>query len=186
MHSSNRSKSLSLSISLLIVLFIAVGCESRWNYQYRLDDKELRPYAAMYQVDREQYCLSELDPLSEVAIHNASYEYGSYEEEDPDVVIHLRRNNMTKSIAFAREDGGYVWIGEAETHYSGRTFYGVDGQEEEKIFIGYNLRQFGTWGSAGLTIHYFSEENEGFPDSLTCDEALLMIESWKRQAQPGN
>ena len=118
------------------------------HHQYRLDDPELSPYAAMLQVDREQVCLTEIDPDSEVEVVDASYE-----GEEVDVVLHVRSDWVSRSVAFAWEDGEYVWIGEAETHYSGRTYVNFEGTEErEMIFVSYHerARSLGTGGADNL------------------------------------
>jgi hypothetical protein len=69
-----------------------------------LNDAQLSPYATMLQVDREQVCLTEIDSDSEVEVVNVSYE-----GEEADVVLYLRSDRATRSVAFAWEDGEYVW-----------------------------------------------------------------------------
>lgn len=158
-------------------------------YQYSLDDEKFLPYASMYQVDRERYCLTEIDPDSEVAIFRAPPESEGY-----DVRLALRADHTVRVITFVWESGKYIWIGEGETHYSGQTYMDWDGgPAREALRIIYNEREFGSSGDysgpVGLNIEYLGNrwcEKEDDPAICqwvfpTCDEALSLIQEWERE-----
>ncbi len=160
---------------MILLVFLLPHCCTRsadQYYQYSLNDPELLPYAAMYEVDREEYCLSEIDPDSRVSI------LISDDNEGPDAVLDMRSDDWTyRSIAFVWEGGRYVWIGEGETHYSGRTYETPDGILPEEITIEYNDREVGYWGPAGLFIWYHGPD-ESLLD-LTCERAWSVIQAWE-------
>jgi hypothetical protein len=143
------------SIPICVALFIAVGCGRTPQYKYSLSDEKLLPYAAMYQVDREQYCLTEIDAASDVAVFRASSESAGY-----DVQLALHTNQTIRVITFVYEDGRYIWIRESETHYSGQTYMDWDGGPvQEELRITYTEREFGQSGThysgpVGLNISY--------------------------------
>ncbi|MFQ6102530.1 MAG: hypothetical protein ACE5OS_15060 [Anaerolineae bacterium] len=152
-------------------------------YRYSLDDKVLAPYGAMYQVDREQCCLTEIDPDSRVVI-----EYGSLTSEGFSIKLHMISDNqMTfRTVTFAREHDEYVWIGEAETHYSGLVYVDPDeGHLKEHLSILCNEREFDNSGPLGLDIMYWGPDDSIWL-SPTCEEALSLIETWKTENATGD
>ncbi len=175
--SVREKRLLCLVVSLL--LFVVFGCGSITNrYRYKLNDKELLPYKSMYKVDREQYCLTEIDPDSQVRIEKTTCP-----GEGCDVKLHLRSDQTNadtdRVITFIWEDDEYVWIGEQETHCSGQTFMHPDGEIEECITIIYRARKFDYSGSTGLSILYNGiDENIPPWPLLTCEQALSIIRVW--------
>ncbi len=175
-----REEKRTVLVTVVLVLLAAGLCCNRppfveEYYRYSLDDKVLSPYGAMYQVDREQCCLAEIDPDSRVAI-----EYGSLTSEGFSIKLHMISNNqMTfRTVAFAREHDEYVWIGEAETHYSGLVYVDPnEGHLKEHLSILCNEREFDNSGPLGLHISYYGP-NETISIFPTCEEALSLIEVW--------
>ena len=172
---SPRETALIFLFSILVSVFIAFGCsdpEGIAGGPYSLDDKKLLPFAAMYKVDREQFCLTEIDQDSRVEIERDSRRSHGY-----DVMLHLSSNGVTRTIAFVLEDDQYVWIGEQEAHYSGRKYMTPDGELREYIAITYHERKYGAGGMVGQRITY-SGDDESIPRELTCEQASPYIRAW--------
>ena len=135
-----------------------------------MDDGRLLPFAAMYEIDRDSLCLTEIDPDSEVyidALGGRGY----------DVVLQLHNGNVSRTIAFILEGGRYVWIGEQEVHRSGRKFVTPDGTLPELIAITYHEREYGfSHEPPGLIISYQGESE--ITSGLTCEQALTYIREW--------
>lgn len=172
-----KEKLLVLPFLILVSLFVAFGCSdpsgSGSRGPYSLDDEELLPFAAMYEIDREQFCLTEIDRDSKVQIQRDPYKDGG-----SDVALHIYNDRVSRTVAFVWEDGQYVWIGEQETHYSGRTFMTPDGELLEKIVVTYHERPYGAGSEiTGLMISYVGE-GESIPIRPTCDQVRPYIREW--------
>jgi hypothetical protein len=154
----------------LILLSTTLGCHDPSGLRGRrfsLDDEALRPFAAMYEIDRTQYCLTEIDPDS--IVHIETWDYY-------DVVLHIEGYRTYRTVSFVQEQGEYVWIGEQESHRSGRTYMTPDGELSEQIVISYFEREVDLV-PVGLTITY-AGAHEDISANPTCEEALQVIRDW--------
>ena len=95
-----------------------------------------------------------------------------------DVMLHMHSDKIYRTVAFVRENGEYVWIGEQETHYSGRTFVTPDGEIREQISITYHDSDYGASSGIIGSIIVYTGEDESIPSVLTCEQATLYIEEW--------
>ncbi len=137
---------------------------------YSLDDEALLPFAMMYQVDRKQFCLTEIPQHARVKIKETS-KYEGY-----DVILYIRDDKVSRSVFFAWENEQYVWIGERENHYSGREFMTPDGKMQERIKISYFERKVDDT-IKGAYISYIGRDGS-IPSLPTCDQALTYIREW--------
>jgi hypothetical protein len=161
-------------ILLLILFCTTLGCHDPSGLggrRFSLDDETLLPFAAMYEIDRDQYCLTEIDPDSMVHIERRDYGDYSY-----DVILHIESDRTYRTVVFVQEQGEYVWIGEQESHYSGRTYMTPDGELDEHIVVTYDERAI-TSQPTGLSIFYAGVYEE-IPANPTCQEALQVIRDW--------
>ena len=165
---------LALSVCFCLLAFACLALMPE-NVQgpYDLDDEELKPFIAMFEVDRQQYCLAEINKDSAVEFRKTDGE-GGYDAE-----LLIRNGGKSRSVFFARENDRYVWIGELEIHESGRWFDTVDGRQPEEIVIAYYSRSI-QGGIKGLNILYFGD-NERIQSPLTCGEALSIIRGWETE-----
>jgi hypothetical protein len=173
-----REKLLVLFILLLGFLFMVFGCydPSGSRGAYSLDDEELLPFAAMYEIDREQFCLTEIDRNSKVEIQR---DYGG--SSGYEAMLHLYSDGESRTIAFARENDQYIWIGEQKVHYSGQKFTTVDGEVRENITISYYKRKI-SGGVVGLSITYLGDSEE-IPSVPTCEQASQYIKEWDTRSE---
>ena len=125
----------------------------------------------MYEIDRTQYCLTEIDPDSIVHIENWACRDCGY-----DVMLHIESDRTYRTVAFAQVHGEYVWIGEQESHRSGRTYRTPDGELNEQIAVTYHERKI-DGQPVGLTIFY-EGAHEDISANPTCEEALRVIRDW--------
>jgi hypothetical protein len=174
---------LTFCILLLVLFCTTLGCHDPsglGDRRFSLDDETLRPFAAMYEVDRNQYCLTEIDPDSIVHIERRNYgDYGS------GVILHIEGDRTYRTVTFVQEQGEYVWIGEQELHYSGRTYMTPDGELNERIVVTYYERTIDSQ-PAGLSIFY-AGAHETISANPTCEEALRVIRHWhEKEPTPNN
>jgi hypothetical protein len=177
--SSNMRETLTLPILFLTLFCVTLGCYDRSEFagRHSPDDEILQPFAAMYEIDREQYCLTEIDPDSTVHVERRNDGDYSY-----DVMLHIEGDTSYRTVAFVWEDGEYVWISEQETHYSGRTYMTPDGKYDEHIVVSYSKRaRVGM--PEGLLITY-EGPYEDIPARPTCEEALRVIRDWRERETP--
>jgi hypothetical protein len=160
-------------VSLVFVCVAASGCGILGHLGlYSLDDEELEPFAAMYEVDRERFCLTEIDRDSRVEVEwdlQRSYGY--------DVMLHMYGDRVSRMVSFIQEDGQYVWIGEQEVHYSGRTFMTPDGEVREHIAVVCDDSAHGSSGMLEVRIFYIGGY-EDIPRQPTCEQASAIIKKW--------
>ena len=160
---------------LLLLCFTGVvlsGCigPSVRQGPYRLGDEALRPFAAMYAVDRNGLCLTEIARDAEVYVDTEG------PGERYDVILRIIADGVSRSVFFVWEDQRYVWIGETEIHYSGRKYTFIDTTVPEQIVISYYERPI-YGGAVGLRISYWGDED--WPSDMTCDEAHSYIRKWR-------
>jgi len=170
---SNTRKQPCILILLLVLLCATLSCYDPSGYggQFSLDDERLEPFSAMYEIDREQYCLTEIDPDSIVSIERQTYGDHGY-----DVMLHIEGDRRYRTVAFVWEGDEYVWIGEQESHRSGRTYTTPDGELNERIVVSYYERERPGM-PAGLSITY-EGPYEDVSARPTCKDALRVIRKW--------
>lgn len=177
-----RKKLVVFFLSIFILVFIAFGCSdpSDSTGPYSLDDEELLPFAAMYEVDREQFCLTEIDKDSRIEIERDYHRSRGY-----DVGLRMYDDGVSRAVAFVLEDDQYVWIGEQETHYSGRTVMTIDGEVPEHITVTYHEKEYGAPSVMGQIISY-SGGYENIPQWPTCEQASAIIREWDARRTASN
>ena len=163
---------------MAISLLICCSFTPREGYRYHLDDPELAPFSAMYEVEREQFCLSPIDKNAVVEIERDDYATRGYH-----VTLHMYSSNVVRAIAFAKQGKNYIWLGEQEIHRSGRKYMIMDYEEDyEHITITYNTKGYSGGGYEGLDIHYDGDyenvELSGDSFELSCEEVKPYIEEW--------
>lgn len=162
----------SILILTCCIILVHSGC-SRQNGRkgpYSIGDEELVPFALMHQIDRSKLCLAEISSSSNVFVSKSDSINRGY-----DIALNMSGPEVSKSVYFVWENDHYVWIGEQETHYSGRKYSNLDGTFQEHITITYFER--GTQGAPkGLRITYWG--NDDIPSDMTCNTALSYIKEW--------
>lgn len=173
----------SLAVMLIVISLSFFYCNlfSTRKYRYRLDEPELQPFSAMYEVDREQYCLTEIDPNAVVEIQRD--EFSSWGSQ---VWLSIYSSNTSRTVAFEKKGNQYIWLGEQEIHYSGHQYRSIDGTANEKISVTYNTREICNGCPAGLRVRYTGDKHsvdfEKILD-LTCEDVKPYIEEWDRKAK---
>jgi hypothetical protein len=178
-RTSNMRDKLTVPILLLVLVWVILSCYDRSEFagRHSLDDEILQPFAAMYEIDREQYCLTEIDPDSTVHVERRNDGDYSY-----DVMLHIEGDRSYRTVAFVWEDGEYVWISEQESHRSGRTYMMPDGEYDEHIVVSYSKRaRVGM--PEGLLITY-EGPYEDIPARPACEDALRVIKDWHARETP--
>lgn len=165
---------------LLVILSLVSGCccvdlGYVLGPSYSLNDEDLLPFEAMYEIDRASRCLDPIDQSADVRIERDPSGSRGY-----DVMLHLYGANVSRTVAFAWENGRYKWIGEQEIHPSGLNYSTVDGEAEERIVVNYHEREFFGSGPPGQRIMYFGRD-PNIPLSLTCGQARAHISKWESE-----
>ena len=136
-----------------------------------LNDEALLKYSAMYQVDREEFCLTDIDRELKAEIREADTSSRGY-----DVALQMHGNGISRAVFFIRDNDDYAWIGEQEIHRSGKKYRSLDGELPEQIVITYRKKRTEA-GPKGLMILYFGDD-EKIPSAPTCSQAISVIEAW--------
>src|SRR5262249_55036032 len=112
---------------VLAALLASVGCRAlEWMggiTHAQLEDPQMKPYLdAAAQSARAERGFSELpvEGLVGVEVPRSKKYY--------DVMLHIDRGRVTRTVDFLLKGTQPVWSGEQEIHYSGREFDTVDGR----------------------------------------------------------
>lgn len=180
MNATKRQTWIHCALFGLTLLGVIIACKTSSNqrtHDLHLNDPELIPFADMYNVDRERFCLT---PIDEDAAISIEYDSGT---TGYDVMLHVEGKKVTRSVAFLSKDKEYVWIGEQEVHYSGREFQTVDGDVNEMIVISYKERPYQD-NPKGLSISYWGDyQYVNFSNSSpTCEQVKPYISQWGRDS----
>ena len=160
-------------LCLSAVSIIAVSGCIRTNHDttYDLDDDVLKLVEAMRRVDRQRFCLTQVEGDLKAQVIRSDSPTRGY-----DLLLHLYGQQVSRYVTFVWEEGHYIWIGEQETHFSGRTYDSVDGELPEEITIAYYDRRI-EGAIPGLIITY-SGDNKQIAPWPTCEQALDYIQAW--------
>jgi len=141
----------------------------------QMDDPKLKPLIeAAESSKREEYGFSPLPTTGDVQIEEAAGRGKGY-----DLMLHLSRGNVSRTVDFAREPKGYCWIGEQEVHEGPREVDSVDGRYRESISMTFSERaRSGT--PEGLSILYFGPDTSlVIRTDLTREEMRQLLEAWE-------
>lgn len=176
-------KSLKYLVGLgVCFVILTIGCSfsTQNKSSYKLNDPELIPFSTIYSIEREKYCLTEINPDSIVEIEQNIYATSGYH-----TTLHIYYRNVSRTISFIREKDEYIWVSEQEIHRSGRTFETSDGKSRESISITYNKNRDN--GTSNSSIIYNGDKEKGIFSGLrfdlTCDEVRPYIEAWDKKTQ---
>jgi hypothetical protein len=129
----------------------------------------------MYDIDREKFCLTDIGEDAEVEIERDNFATRGYH-----VMLHIYSGNVSRTVAFEKRGGEFIWLGEQEIHRSGRKFTTIDGEAYEKITVTYHKKRYNDL--EGLRIRYLGDFNDvrfanGSVD-LTCEDITPYIREW--------
>ena len=103
---------------------------------HRLDSPELKQYVAAAQRSaRAELGFTPLPETGPVRVELPRW------KKHYDVMLHIERGNLSRTVDFLVRDGQAVWSGEQEIHYGPRQFTNVDGTHREYLVISYSTVQ---------------------------------------------
>jgi hypothetical protein len=136
-------------------------------------DAALKPYAAMYAVDRGKYGFTPLPTTGTVMIEGRSSS-GAY-----DAMLHYG-GNPSRSVAFHWDGRAYQWLGEQEVFDGPRTYDTPDGMQHEEVVISFYVAP--VYGVHGLSIGYEGPDRKLMfaksHSSLTLEEVSPLLQEW--------
>lgn len=139
-----------------------------------LGDPELKPFDAMFSVNREQYGLTPLPKTGLVFIEGKSL-HGDY-----DAMLHFM-GNPGRTIAFRWDGKAYQWLGEQENFDGPGTYETPDGSFHEHVAIGY-YQEAGFGTPKGLTLLYVGhdgiQQGANANGKLTLGEVKALLRGW--------
>jgi hypothetical protein len=142
-----------------------------------LENEALLPFSAMYEIDREQFCLTEIDSDSQV---NILWNHWIGNQTSV-VVLEIYNHRVSRSVFFLEEGEQYVWVGEHQWHYSGETLDTPDGEIRAHIIVSYINERIASDAQgvpAGLRIDHFGVP--GLPlMNPTCEQVWPLIREWE-------
>lgn len=100
-----------------------------------------------------------------------------------DVMLHIERGNVSRTVDFLGRDGQLVWSGEQEIHRSGRFFKTVDGDVAEEMTISYST-VVGSGVPKGGYVQYWgpdqSMQERSDRKQLSVADAKRIWEEWPK------
>ena len=146
-------------------------------YWIRMDDPKLKPMLeAAARSNRETYGFSPLPVTGDVHVEEAEVKEDGY-----DVMLHLSRGHVSRTVDFVREGTGYRWIGEQEVHEGPRVVEGIDGNYREIISMTFSDRSR-SGVSQGLYINYHGPDSSlRMRNRLTHEDLRRTLEAWASQ-----
>jgi hypothetical protein len=134
---ARRNTRMRLVVFLVAALVAGSGCRAfEWiggMTHARLDDAAVKPYLdSAAQSSRAEFGFTALPQHGDVRIEIPRMK--TYY----DVMLHIHRGNVSRTVHFLRRDSQLIWSGEQEIHSSGRFFKTVDGDVNESLTISYS------------------------------------------------
>lgn len=152
---------------------VASGCHQEMD----INDPRMKPFTAMYQVDRDQYGMTPLPKHAIVSVErresDEAVKYGY------DVMLHIS-GNAVHHVAFRFGADGYKWVGEQEECWGPRKYDSVDGRFNEALTISYfHKAQFHL---EGLSISYRGHDDDlrdlDISRGFTVAKARQILRDW--------
>jgi len=144
----------------------------------RLEDASVTPYlAAAARSTRAELGFTELPVAGPVRVEvpRSKTHY--------DVMLHIERGNVSRTVDFLLQDGRPVWSGEQEIHFSGRQFETVDGRVGENLVLSYSTVA-GSGTPKGGYILYFGPDREleqrSIQRELSVVDARRIWDTWPK------
>lgn len=131
----NRNFLLRLTGCIGFALFSVAltGCSTSQE-SVKIGDPKLKPFRAMYHVNRQKLGFTPLPQQADVTIETRA---GSDAvKAGYDVMLHIYANTE-RTVNFKESGNSYVWTGEQETHTGPGTYTTPDGTFSEQITITY-------------------------------------------------
>jgi hypothetical protein len=148
-----------LSGALLLAALLALaGCRAlEWmggiTYAH-LEEAHMKPYLdAATRSARTELGFSELPVQGPVRVEVPR------SKKHYDVMLHIDRGRVTRTVDFLLRGTQPVWSGEQEIHYSGRQFDTVDGRVGEHLVLSYST-VVGSGTPKGGYVDYFGPDQE--------------------------
>jgi len=160
---------------LIITIIILVSFSGCRLAPVKYQDEKLKPFLkAIAQVKRLRDSLG-FSPVSETAKITIEGSSASY-----DAMLHVYQNISSRTIAFKKYGGKYVWIGEQEIFTGPRKYKTVDGTFNETITFNYETQNISGYPINQLGVIYAGPDTAyTSPNSLSGLVAQALIKKWK-------
>jgi hypothetical protein len=164
-----------LTTSILLWL-ISCGVVPR---RVSLDDPSLQPLLkALDRSDRLALGFTPIKPSDDIRLEGATRQY--------DAMLHVY-GQTSRTIAFAREGGQFVWIGEQESHKGPHEYETVDGILREELVLTYETRPISGVPLNTLAVTYHGDDPTlSWPHQLTPLEARVVLDRWRHPPRQAN
>jgi hypothetical protein len=95
-----------------------------------------------------------------------------------DAMLHVAAKT-SRTIAFRRENGGYVWIGEQESFKGPKKYKSVDGIFSEEVTLTYEIQGISGYPLNQLNVTYLGEDPRLTGRSnLTLSDVKPILKEW--------
>jgi hypothetical protein len=164
-------------IILIFFLVTAGGCNLPKDVL--LSDPSLKPFLeAIEKVDRVSLGFTPIEPTSRVRIETKA-------RAGYDAMLHIY-GSTRRTIAFRRNENGYVWTGEQEIHTGPGTYPTQDGPSPETLVITYETEHTDPDATGSplrevhITYHGTDRRLTGLP-SLALKDVMVILSEWKEK-----
>jgi hypothetical protein len=141
----------------------------------RLEDPRVKPYLeAARRSRRSDLGFTQLPEAGSVRVEVPRW------KTHYDVMLHIDRGNVTRTVDFLVRGGQPVWSGEQEIHYGPREYTTVDGTHRESLVISYSTVQ-GSGNPVGWGFYSGPDAEltmRSFRKLLSVEDARRIWETW--------
>lgn len=171
-----------VAASLLGLLLLCTGCTVlEWLggiTHRRLESPEMRSYLeAAQRAKRVELGFTSLPENGLVRVEVPRW------KRHYDVMLHIDRGTLSRTVAFVIRDGQLTWSGEQEIHYGPREYTNVDGKQREYLVVSYSTVK-GSGTPEGSYVDYRGPDQDlemrATQHRLPAEDARRIWESWPK------
>lgn len=164
-----RASSTAIMLTLIVAALASCGLIPR---KVAMDNPQVQQLVkAAQSFDRTAYGFSPIPRQADVRLElrpTARY----------DAMLHITAKTV-RTIAFRKENGNYVWIGEQETFEGPKTYKTVDGTFHEAITLTYETQNISGYPLNQLNVSYRGEDPRlADRNNLTLAMAKPILKEW--------
>lgn len=167
---SGRARGAMAVLAVLAALLQGCGIIPSIPRKVKMDDPQVqRLLKAARSFNRTAYGFSPIPQKADVRLELRST--GSY-----NAMLHIDAGRTSRTIAFRRVNGRYVWIGEQEAFWGPRWYETEDGKIREAIFLTYDAHEVDGSGTPlnKIDVTYWGKETR----QLTLGQAEPILKKW--------
>jgi hypothetical protein len=173
MNETMQNIQLRHHLLLTLIAFAFAGC-GVFPEAVKMGDPKLKPFSAMYKVNRSKLGFTPIPKQADVRIEKGS-------RSGYDAMLHIYAET-SRTVAFKKVGNSYVWIGEQEIHTGPGAYTSPDGTFNEQITITYETSPVSGVPLNKTYVTYAGNDPvlSSKPD-LTLRDVLPTLKKWRKK-----